>query len=455
MDMDKTLIYLERSKSSPINLQLHRTVNLHPDDSSLSLHDPFLQVIPHAIRRLKYLSLEATPENLQEIIPHLSHPAPLLEQLLIGGGSEPQHNTMLTTTLFNGNLTSLHCLHIQSIRTQLPWRNMLNLTSFALFYPSPEEPSITQLLDFFESTPRLLDIRLHLTTSTLGAKNDRLVSLPCLKSMVIIGETPPSTLLNHLLIPAGAKLTTRATFRDSMIEDHLPSSLDNLKNLSNFTRIRLCIGGPSPYMRFIGPNGRVSIIPIVPPADTICLAVDSLGQFNTSETERLDIDYCYLSSTELPYRALLPMKNLRTLTLSRFIHQCALVALHPDLYSSKDAVCPKLEELVLVLGPDGEGFDIKGVIEIAAARASRGAKLSTVRIIVGRGKLDPRGVLELRKHVSHVEHGPDVGDSDDGDSDEDSDDSDEDSDDSDEDSDDSDEDSDDSEGGSDDSDEED
>ena len=42
---------------------------------------------------------------------------------------------------------------------------------------------------------------------------------------------------------------------------------------------------------------------------------------------------------------------------------------------------------------------------MAAARASRGAKLGTIGDRVG---LDPRDVLELRKHVLHVEHGQGV-----------------------------------------------
>jgi len=412
-----------------------------PNNSSLSLHDPLLQVVPRAIGRLKTLLLESTPENLQEIIAHLSHPAPLLEQLFIGGGSEPQDTTVLTTTLFNGNLSLLHHLHIQSIRTQLPWRNMVNLTSFALFYPSPEEPSITHLLDFFEGAPHLLDIRLHLTASSTGAQDDRLVPLPCLKRMAIIGETPSSPLLDHLLIPAGAKLITRGTFHDSTIEDHLPRSLDNLKNLSNFTTIRLSVGGPRPYVRLTGPNGQFYIVPVAPPVSTNHLTVDSLAQFDTSGIERFDLDHHNSMYSEALYQALLPMKNLRTLTLSRFTYQTSVTwALHPNMCPSNDVICPKLEELVLVFAT-GRVFYLEGLIETAATRASRGAKLSTVRIVV-QGELDPRSVLELRKYVSHVEHGPDVGgttddsdDSDDSDSDgdsDDSDDSDEDSGDSDE-----------------------
>ena len=436
VDADKTRVYLERSKSCPINLRLQRMADSSPNDPSLPPHDPFFQVIPRAIGRLKSLFIGATPGNLQEIIDHLSHPAPLLDELSINGGFEPQRNAVLTAALFNGNLSSLHFLLLRTVRTQLPWRNMVNLTSFMLSHPPPGGPSIVQLLDFFESAPRLLDIQLHPTTWTSGAPDGRLVSLPCLKKMGIIGEEPSSLLLNHLLIPVGARLTTQIAPRGSLIEDHLPRSLNNLKNLSNFTRIRLCVGGPHPHMRFTGPNGQVAMFPVASPVDPARLELESLVQFDTSEAERLDIDHDVLSSIDLLYQALLPMKNLRTLTLSKFSYVYATIHfLHLNLNLSRVVVCPKLVELILVPHTNGEGLDIRSVVDMAAARAARGAKLSTVRIVAGQEELDPRGVSELRKYVSHVEYGLDVGDlsdNSDSDEDEDSDDSDEDSDGSDE-----------------------
>ena len=92
--------------------------------------------------------------------------------------------------------------------------------------------------------------------------------------------------------------------------------------------------------------------------------------------------------------------------------------------------CPKLEEFVLVLRTSTEAIDFKSLSEIAAARASRGARLRTVRIVGGRDGHHLGNMLELSKHVLNVEHEPlvdvvnsDSGDSSDGD---DSDDSDED-----------------------------
>ena len=45
-DVEKTRVYLERSKSSPIKVWLDR-------DYVLFLHDPFLQIVPRAVGRLE------------------------------------------------------------------------------------------------------------------------------------------------------------------------------------------------------------------------------------------------------------------------------------------------------------------------------------------------------------------------------------------------------------------
>ena len=100
------------------------------------------------------------------------------------------------------------------------------------------------------------------------------------------------------------------------------------------------------------------------------------------------------------------MKDLRTLvflkckSLHTFIH-----ALQPGPDSSDAVVCPQLEELGLVLCTDGEIFNITSVVEMAAARASRGAKLRTIRIFDGKGEAG-RDLSELRKYVWNVECGP-------------------------------------------------
>ena len=419
LNADKTRAYLERSKSSPINLQLH-------EEGDLSPHNPFPQIVSHAAGRLKSLIVNGTPRNLPAIATHLSQPAPLLEFLSIGGNHEfePQRNPVLATALFNGDLSSLRGLCLQSVRTELPWRNMVNLTSFELGRTKPDHVTIRELLGFFESTPHLSRVKLFYATPTSGAQNGRLVSLAYLKRMSIFGEGPSSLLLDHLIIPVGARLKTEAD-SDGPLTMNLPKSLDNLRNISSFTKIHLYFDPCYPRIRFSGPNGKVCIF-VPPERHPTRLVFEFLARFDTLKTERLEIDHGNSLSSDSPYRALLPMKRLRTLTLSQcrspdvFIH-----TLDPNISSSGVVVCPELEELVLELRPDTETLDFKNVADMAAARASRGAKLKSVRIMdpdleapfslpdlvrnpayVNQGKSMQIDASGIRKHVLHVEYGP-------------------------------------------------
>jgi len=121
-DADKTRVYLERSKSSPIKLRIDRKDKLLP-------HNPLFQIIPLTSGRLKSLHIDGSPKNIPGITAHLTHPAPFLEDLSIDGGCElrPRDNPVLTTSLFNGDLSSVRELCLRSVRTELPWRNMVNL----------------------------------------------------------------------------------------------------------------------------------------------------------------------------------------------------------------------------------------------------------------------------------------------------------------------------------------
>ena len=189
-DEDKTRVYLERSKSSPINLTLGR-------DGGLPPRDPFFQIIPHAIGRLKSLIVYGTSEHLQDITAQLSQFAPLLENLGIHGGCEsaPHRSPVLTPTLFGGDLSSLRELCLMSVRTELPWRNMVNLTAFALAHMPPGEISVRRVLDFLEGAPHLREAEFRITALTSGAQTERLVSLACLKWMEIDNCGPSSLLL--------------------------------------------------------------------------------------------------------------------------------------------------------------------------------------------------------------------------------------------------------------------
>jgi len=404
MSKDKTRVYLDRSKSSPISLALHRHGTRSREAYSL---DP--RIIPQVIGRLRYLFIEGKAEHIQAITAHLSRPAPLLEDLSILNSSQHWH-TKLASTLFNGDLSSLRKLHLDSVRTNLPWRNMVNLTSFTLTNTPPGRIPVIQLLDFFESAPHLSEIGLYSVTPTPGAQKGRLVSLTCLKRMEIDDSGPPSIFLDHLLIPVGAELVLDADLLDSLVGDFFPRSLDNLRNLSNFTTIKLAIDGLLPRMSFSGPNGRVSVTPTASPVDRTSSVLELLAQLDTSKTERLRIDYGNPLSRDVIFRALLPLKELRVLMLYRCDSTHIFFrALHPSSGSPVVVICPKLEELVLVHCGGGEVFDMKGVVRMAEVRASRGRKLKTLVIADWRSKSYPEDMSELRKYVGHVEYGPQAG----------------------------------------------
>ena len=397
-DKEKTRVYFERSKSSPINLSLDLS-------KGIPSHDSFFQIIPHATGRLKSLFVKGLTGYVEVFTSHLSHPAPLLECLSIHSDSPLGYRApVLPPALFNGDLSSLRMLCLESVHTELPWRNMINLTSLALTHIPSGAVSAGRLLDFFESAPYLEEVKLWSATPKAGIQGGRLVSLACLKSMDIIADTPCSALLNHLLIPAGAKLEIRTDrLSSSPIEEHLPRSLDNLKNFSDFTAIELY---PDKYyqgMKFSGPNGRVNIT--LRNNRRAELMSEFLAKLDTSKTKRLIIDHGYLLSRESLYRALLPMKDLRTLALSKCnFTYTPIRALEPC--SSEVMVCPKLEELVLMPHPrETMSRIIVGVTEMAAARASRGEKLRTFRIVGGLDAVD-FDMSELGKYVCNVEYGP-------------------------------------------------
>jgi len=107
-DLDKTRIYLERSKSSPINLSLN--------SNYMVLSNPFFEFIPGATGRPKSLDIDVLPRALQLISRHLSHPTPLLEVLSIRSNWYP----VLPSALFDGDLSSMRKLQLKYVRTELP-----------------------------------------------------------------------------------------------------------------------------------------------------------------------------------------------------------------------------------------------------------------------------------------------------------------------------------------------
>ena len=395
IDAEKTRVYLERSKSVPINIWLEREQGLLPND-------PFLDIPSHAIDRLKSLCVRATPDHLEDFTKHFVHPTPFLKTLEIDGGAADIHETIpvLPSALFGGDLSSLRKLCLHSVCTQLPWRNMNNLTSFALGFVSQPTVSIGQILDFFESAPRLTDVNLLSAAPTLGAQEGRSVSLSHLKRLNICGSQPPSLLLDHLIIPVGAQALIALDSVDH-IDDVLPRSPNNFQNLSNISEISLQFRSFNTCMRFTGPNGTFGVGSRFGP-DPTRLVTCALERFDTSCAQRLEIEDDGRITNEL-HEAIRSMANLRTLKISCFDDSpFSLLDLSLALASDGEIACPKLEKLIYHVSGV---FDVGDLVDFVAARASRGVPLKSVEVVSSEEPISTEEAAVLQEHVSHVKIG--------------------------------------------------
>ena len=405
MDLDRTHAYLERSKTAPLEVRVVK---------EYVPFDAFRLAIPH-ICRLKALTLCGSSHNILKFVDHLVSPispAPLLEKLEIRvRGSRP---AAIESTLFDGDLRSLRELRLHGVITDLPWKNLSNLTTFYIRQISDDGIPVTRLLDFFEHAPLLREIKLmDSLPDSSDAPTQRVVSLPHLRLLKMSSESALSILLNHLHIPAGSSVTLVFLFDDMQFPllDYLPRSLDNLDNISHITSVNLNfdsgvvlrLGGPSGDLCIIDNCGDVSV-----PIDRF---LKCLNRLPISSTERLEIAQCdasALSNIEERFasKTLIPMNNIRALTLADCPNPAFIHALNPKRNTSNTVMCPKLEEFVLYTEKRPDESYITGLLEMARERALRSAKLST--FVVGcPQELDPTDrVFGLRSYVSHVEHRP-------------------------------------------------
>jgi hypothetical protein len=352
-------------------------------DRRLLPDDPFFKIDLRAVNRLRSLEIQVSPNSIEDITLQLSHPAPLLESLTMEFNlNQPPLCPEIPTALFDGDLSSLRELELRCVRTRLPWRNMVNLTSFALEFVPPGFISVTELLDFFECAPHLREIGLSSVPLVYGERNERVVSLTSLENFTVHGSEQTSPLIGHLSIPVGASLETRIE-QHSRIEDHLPRSLDNLKNFLNFSQVLLHVEVWSWEIRLTGPNGHAHITSNNSLAFMSVLVPEFLTWFKTSTIDRLEVTNTTHLARNIIFQLLLPMRALRTLTIAgRETLASFISALDPDMNPQNTPVCPRLKELVI--RTNGErGLNVDSVMRMRVARARRGAKLESVRIVGG------------------------------------------------------------------------
>ena len=406
--VEKTKVYIERSKTCPLEICL-----LNP----VYREEAFFLAVRH-IGRLGTLSISGGPSKVFPVlVKHFSRPVPLLNTLNITltyyQGPIPPNK------FFDGDLSSLRELSLTGVTMPLPWRNLSNLTTFNFCHVPKDQILLTQLLDFFKSVPRLRHIRFHNSIPSVSNALDRVVSLPRLKDLSLVAQPPHSILLDHLSISVGALLRLEFTFRgESLIPSYSPKTLENLRNLSHITTTNLYFGPEGRYVRFNGPSGGIYISGNrvhgsgQPNVGMIQFLWTLLDQFDLSRNQRLAITLCdYQPSvpTQIErwslYQTLRSMEDLRTLTLSRSTYLPFILALNPRRNPSKTILCPKLEQLSLYIKRTAPQYRLNEMLSMAKERASRGAKLSVISIInLDNVFVSAEEMDQLREHVSRVEH---------------------------------------------------
>ena len=398
-NMDKARTYLQRSRSSPLDLYL---------DSCEVTDDEFALVTPHT-HRLKYFTLNTN--TLPRVLTRLRCQAPLLEELNIDIGHENME--ALDDALFNGDFSSLRKLRLCGIVVPFAWKNLENLRFLAL-ETITQTYGTAQILDFLEPIPLLESIRLRFLMLDLrDLPPKRIVPLRHLKGFSIGTRRGHSGFLHHLQIPPGAKLVSDFCFDgdESPLPGYLPQSSPVLSNLSDATTINLRFTGNRKSIRLSGPSGSLRVH--VYWKDSPFYARDhqilrSLSYPMLSTIERLIFsDYKYPTPgrmEECPiFHTFSSASNLRTLTLINGNKQPFILALDPEKKPYNPTVCPNMEDLI-IYSAKWPLSDLKLLAQMAKNRALRGAKLSSITIVdLGRNK-QRREMVRLRRHAMRVEY---------------------------------------------------
>ena len=402
-NVNKTLTYIQRSQSSPLNVRL---------GSRETIDSTFAPIIPH-VHRLKSLTIKA--RALPAVLAYFRSHTPPLEKLCINIAAP--RKLVLDSTLFHkGYLPSLRELRLGGVVMGFPWKNLANLQIFDL-QSRFNGYSTAQILDFFESAPLLHTVSLRYPMPSLSnAAPGRIVPLHHLKVFTIDTDPLHWILLRHLHIPIGASLISRFYFRgvESPFPDYLPDRSANFGNLSHITTINLLFNPGRGFVLLSGPSGSLRMLSEWgrrgdPSLDTKPHQIlRSLGHLTISTVQRLTIlGYSHprpAKAEECPiFQTLYSTNDLRTLVVINCNNRPFTYALDPEQNPSDLILCSKMEELVLYI-KIWDVFDIRFLIKMAKNRASRGAKLSSITFVDRGGHGLREEALKLGEHVTHVEY---------------------------------------------------
>jgi len=398
---EKTRVYIERSRSQPLDISLMQSETISYCNYAL------LMTIPY-INRLSSVTICAPKDTLSSLFDHFPFSALSLKELNVEHPYLHIRGPIIPSTIFPDRISPLRKLSLYCTATDLPWRNLSNLTVFELTRGRERlySPSVGQLLDFFESTPLLRKVALldgsipDYSTVPPGPA----IPLLNLEKLTIDPLPAHSTFFDRLSIPKSASLDLRFSF--SYDSPPIPVCLTNFSSLYIAT-INLSVGEVLQMrMRLNRPGGVLCMRNVQQARGTSSLS-QSLGKFDFSETRRLSVTANRSSSYDQThiFHTLGLMNNLRTLALNEVDNNPFIHALNPEANESHTILCPELEELVIYIKTQYY-LNTDHLSETVQKRAMRSSKLSSITIIDLREgyQSHKQAILALRKYVSRVEY---------------------------------------------------
>ena len=415
---EQTFFFLERARTAPLHIYLR------PRFSHAALRN---FIAPHVNRIELLVAHSMITIDTTALCRDLSAPAPNLKTLVIAPRSA---SWQYLPTIFNGGLPELRRFTVERATFDLTRFRTPNLTHLSLQYTAHGEPVMADLLEFLEQAPLLEDLMMVAAgplSVDAGSHDDldKVVHLPHLYQLELVGRSARSGIIAHLSLPIGVDVTLRAdviSSQDGITEHFLPSSLEHIPMARNVTAVNFSIiTSDICSLRYIGPNGTIYItasnaeaIEDIEDGGFSWEAIRSFQPISTTEVEKILFDgfQGYVNQHEVSeaphFLAFRTMENLRSITLvdsSSLLFIAALQITEPEI------ICPSLRKLTIYLSPE-DAFSAAKLEGLLTTRKERGVPLDTLILIAEdeRERISDNVLGKFRRYVDEVDFriGPQV-----------------------------------------------
>ena len=380
-DVDRTLTYLERSKSAPIDIMV--------SSGSPQALEVFNYLAPHIARTRTLLIRGPQGADLRAIFLLLCTPSPVLQSLEIGTNVGLAR---LPDDFLGRQMSSIRSITFDDVHSTLESFSPLpNLTRFSLFLSEGADPfRLDALFRSLSSCPLLRKIYIRCTVPSRDATLDQIISLESLEELEYTCS-PIDQILPHLMLPRLERLLVSSSLGQAQkLVDFLPH--DGHVLLAGTTELLYYFHGIEQGIKFYGKGTDASFTEFRTttswfPSDT-CIPFGQIEGLTVRVTAAVDF----------PINVTI-FENLRVLRITpqnvQFI-EGFFGSLHP--YPEVGVPCRFLQEIEYPYwGPPGP------LVDLVRERKRAGHQLELVRLLVDMWYNPDQGLVEeLEEHVGEV-----------------------------------------------------